>query len=541
MPPPAELERVVDRGNALSWLKQHARALQCEIGIYSKDGKALRADGAMAAARPSGENGTLRVDGLDRSCVSSVVAFERVLGYVVARGDAADGAAESPRGVADYGASVLGELCCREYELNDLSREILGSYEELNVFYELAGELAGAPDADEVCRVALAKARAIIPARAGWILLADGPSGRFRAAAAQPVDTAIPPQSPEDGVAGRVFQTNSADLVDDVRALKNGSLVGSERRTERTLLSVPLTVPGSDRKPIGVLQLRDKAARPGMSAAPPFTSGDLKVAQAIAGQAAVLIQNSRLIALERELVIARNIQESLLPGAPPLIPGIEVAGTCLPASNVGGDYYDHMRIGESTLAFLVADVSGHNLAAALMQTATRAAFRAALLVEPRPAAVIRQASRTIHDDLSRAELFLTAWLGCLDASTGELRYSDAGHNPAFLRRAETGEVLHLATGGIPIGVDERSPVDESRVMLEHGDLVIAYTDGITEACANGDPAAQYGEERLAAAVSLASRLPVGQIIEAVLADVERFCGGRPGGDDRSLVVVRYSA
>src|SRR6185436_492082 len=129
-----------------------------------------------AGARPTGLNGSIRVDGVPPPvAVAPVVAFDRLLGYVVVRGDTTDRRLGVPQSVARHGAAVLGELCAREYELNDLSREILGSYEELNLFYDLAGELAGAPDADAICRVVVAKACRVIDAKDAWILLADGP------------------------------------------------------------------------------------------------------------------------------------------------------------------------------------------------------------------------------------------------------------------------------------------------------------------------------------------------------------------------------
>jgi sigma-B regulation protein RsbU (phosphoserine phosphatase) len=337
----------------------------------------------------------------------------------------------------------------------------------------------------------------------------------------------------DGGRAGATLRSRVAEPVDDVSQFAGAELTELERAARRSLVSVALCIPGRDVRPaLGVLQLRDK--RGGDA----FTSGDLKLAQAIASQAAALIQNSRLIGLERELRIARTIQQSLMPVAPPRLPGIDMAGACVPASNVGGDYFDHLLAGPSLLTFLVADVSGHNLAAALLQTAARAAFRAAAHAESSPGEVLRRASRSLHDDLSGADLFLTAWLGCVDAATGRLAFSDAGHNPAILFRAATRETSWLSSGGIPIGVMPDSEFPESSVLLEPGDVVVAYTDGLTEAGAPGDSAPLYGEARLAAAVARFAHLPAAEIVAALQQDVARFSGERPADDDRSLVVLR---
>ena len=531
---PAELATVVARPAVMRLIDDHARLRRCRVGVFDDFGTPLRADGDLAAARPSGVNGSVRVEGMPGSAgVSAVVAFDRLVGYVVARGDGDDRRTDEPDGVAAHGAAMLAELCAREYELNDLSREILGSYEELNLFYDLAAELAGAPDADAACRVVLAEACRVIPAEDAWILLADGPGGALRVAAA--IDSAAIGQLVPAGAgrAGAAMASRVAEPVDDMRQLPAEWLTDFERAAARSLVTVALCVPGRhDRPALGVLQLRDK--KDGGA----FTAGDLKLVQAIASQAAVLIQNSRLIGLERELKIARTIQQSLLPGPPPVVPGFDVAGACVAASNVGGDYYDHLVAAEGSLTFLVTDVSGHNLAAALLQTAARAAFRSAAQSDPSPREILRRASRTIHEDLSRAELFLTAWLGCLDVATATLAYSDAGHNPAVLFRAATRCTSWLATGGIPIGVLPDSDFDEGRVTLEPGDAVVVYTDGLTEACAPGAGSWQYGEKRLAAAVARFAHLPAAEIVRELQADVARFSGERPAGDDRSLVVLR---
>src|SRR6185295_9772107 len=202
--------------------------------------------------------------------------------------------------------------------------------------------------------------------------LADGPRGTLRVAAAKNSSSNGRLVRADEGRSGAALASRVAEPVDDLSQFDRASLTELERGASRVLATIPLCVPGDGSRPaMGVLQLADKDGDA------PFTSGDLKLAQAIASQAAALILNSRLIGLERELKIARTIQESLLPGAPPKVPGFDVAGACVAASNVGGDYFDHLLTGPTSLAFLVSDVSGHNLASALMQTAARAAFRAA--------------------------------------------------------------------------------------------------------------------------------------------------------------------
>ncbi len=200
--------------------------------------------------------------------------------------------------------------------------------------------------------------------------------------------------------------TRCYELLDDLAAPGAEALAGWETSARRSLLTVPVHLPGrEDRTPLGVLQLADRAD------GAPFQSGDLKLATALASHAAVLVENQRLIGYEKELRIARTIQQSLLPAAPPTIAGLDIAGACLPASNVGGDYYDHFAVGPTGVGLLVADVSGHNIAAALLQTGARSTFRSEIFSGGSPSQVLERASRTLFDDLTRADLFLTAWYG----------------------------------------------------------------------------------------------------------------------------------
>jgi len=522
-----ELAGVVGRG-AMRLVDEHARTKRCRVAVFGADGTPLVA-GAENEIGPGAVAGP--------AAAVPVVAYDRVLGFVVARADPTAGEEDSVRGVAAHGAALLSELCAREYELNDLSREILGSYEELNLFYDLGAELAGAPDAESACRLVLAKARRVLGARRGRVLLADVERGVFRCAASDAASEEGGLSAIDEGRAGAAFASRSPETIDDVRTFASPRISDFERAT-RTLVTVPLRIgsaAGAEHPSLGVLQLADKES------GEPFSASDLKLVLAIAGQAAALIHNARLIGIERELRIARTIQQRLLPSAPPNVAGLDVAGTCVPARNVGGDFYDHVASGATSLSFVVADVSGHDLAAALLQTQARAAFRTAATTDSRPVEVIRRAGLALREDLSRAEMFLTAWFGRIDAATGAMTYCDAGHNPAVHFSAATGMTSLLGTSGIPIGVGEDEELEEREVHVGEGDVVVAYTDGVTEAGGIPSPMDAYGEIRLAEAVTRSAELSAAQIARAVLDDVAAFAGEGENGDDRTIVVVKRVA
>lgn len=534
MPAASEIRTVARRGAALAFLERHAELKRCAVAVLDDAGAEISRSPGSAAVRTSGSNGTLRVVDPARCSTSAVRVFDRVVGWVVATSADEDPAADVRAGeVADRGAALLSDLCSREYELNDLSREILGAYEELNLFYELSAELAVAADPESICRTVARQAVRVMGVERAWVLLREtAPRRGLAVAAAENAPAGAGDLGPGEGSAGRVVAAKSPEVFEDASQLAEAALAGWERSARQGLVTVPIVLPGrEDAAALGVLQVADR--RDGA----PFGSGDVKLATALASHAAVLVENQRLIAYERELQIARTIQQNLLPSTSPDVLGLDIAASCVPASDVGGDYYDHLVVSGGRLGVLVADVSGHNLAAALLQTAARSVFRSEALAGGAPSQVLQRANRTLHDDLERSELFLTAWYGTIDAATRRFAVCDAGHPPALVWRRDTGTVEDVAAGGLPFGVDREAAYEETDVVLRPGDVVLVYTDGLTEARAS-ETGEEYGPERLAEVLARSAGLGARAVVDAVLADVAAWDGGGPAADDRSLVVVK---
>ncbi len=536
-----ELTVILERTEAMRWINDHAALRACGVAVFGEDGTPLAGDDTLTTlsvtVTETGDDETVSVEGFhEPGAIETVEVYNRSIGYVVAVTNNGDSSA--PREVAERAASVLRDLCSREFELNDMSREILAAYEELNLFYDLAGELAGAPDPTAICASVLARAMHVIRAGSGRIVLreGDGEDADLVVVACRGEDTEVAPVVGL-GAAARVIANCEAVLLEDAEQIANSNLDAWERAAGSTLITVPVYTQSDDERPaLGALQLRDRCGANGV-VGEPFRSGDLKLTQALASQAAVLIHNSRLIGFERELRIARGIQESLLPAQLPNVEGLEVAGRCLAAMNVGGDYYDTIVRADGSLDLVLADVSGHHLAAALIQTAARATFRAALLNLESPAAVLAHVNAALFDDLTSAELFLTAWFAHVDGGTGRVEYSDAGHHPALLYRAAHQDVVPLRMGGLPIGVAEDGMYRDHEVTLEPGDAVLIYTDGLSEARGEGGPEDQFGDDRVAASFGAKAHLGAEEIVQGVLDDVTSFNNGGDR-DDRTLVVLK---
>jgi len=260
----------------------------------------------------------------------------------------------------------------------------------------------------------------------------------------------------------------------------------------------------------------------------------------ITNQAGIAIEEARLrgaeIArqrMEQELAVARDLQRSLLPLAPPQAPGWAIEAAWQAARQVGGDFYDFIELPENRLAIVIADVSDKGVPAALFMVLARSLVRASVLSHHAPAEALKRANRLLLPD-NRAEMFVTVFCGVIDLGTGEMRYASAGHNPPLLCQA--GGVTELEARGIILGIMKEVRLEERSVQIEPGDTLVLYTDGVTEAINEAEE--QFGEERLEAVMCAHDGEALGELRGALLAEIEQFSAGRPPFDDLTLVLVR---
>ncbi len=260
---------------------------------------------------------------------------------------------------------------------------------------------------------------------------------------------------------------------------------------------------------------------------PPLTWGSTEVFRR------VLIDRSTR-AQEHELQVARTIQRNLLPARPPKVEGYDVWGLNIPAQQVGGDYYDWTGVGADRLAVCVGDVSGKGVAAALLMSHLRASFHAEARAGESPQAIVSAMHASLYHATDPGR-FATFFLGIFPHGDGPLRYCSAGHNPVLLMRG--GALILLESTGLPLAMVEGMPYEEGETPFETGDVLVLYSDGITEAERGDD---MYGDDRLRDLVPrlVARGLDSRGVAEAVLEDVRTFTHGHLEADDVTLVVVR---
>jgi sigma-B regulation protein RsbU (phosphoserine phosphatase) len=269
----------------------------------------------------------------------------------------------------------------------------------------------------------------------------------------------------------------------------------------------------------------------------------MNILSGIAHQTAIAIENTRLVTelatrqrLEQELKVARDIQTSFLPSCCPEAPGWQLAAFWRAARQVGGDFYDFIPLPREHLGLVIADVADKGVPAALFMAVSRTLTRAASMTGHRtPGEALTRTNEMILSD-ARSDLFVTMVFADL-SPVGRVTYANAGHNPPLVVRA-TGEVERLHPHGMALGVMPEVIIRDQQIRLENGDLLVLYTDGVTDALdARGR---EFGLERLEQAAVANRRSTADGIVAAIQDAVHEFVGDEPPFDDLTLVVAKRS-
>lgn len=274
-----------------------------------------------------------------------------------------------------------------------------------------------------------------------------------------------------------------------------------------------------------------------------FESPDIKLAQALVEQACAQLASAILyresLAQERlytELKLAAEIQTRLLPQTLPSVAGVEVFARSLPASQVGGDFYDVLEQGGGLL-FDVGDVAGKGISAALLMVMSRTVLRSRVrsTAAMNPAVLLAHLNDDLYNDFSGVSMFATAFIGRYDTNSRRLTYANAGHAPVLYRPANADAYL-LRPEHLPVGILEDSVYGSAVLDMRPGDLLLVASDGFSEA--RGDGGSMFGYERLAALLNRVAHAPVQQIGAAVFEEVAAFSAGHPQDDDQTLLIVK---
>ena len=248
------------------------------------------------------------------------------------------------------------------------------------------------------------------------------------------------------------------------------------------------------------------------------------------------------VVMKRDLQIAKEIQTWLLPAAPPSIPGLEIAFATRPTNTVAGDYYDVFPRGgpassESKWVFAMADVAGKSIPAALLMATIQASLKTLAATPSTLPDLVSRMNQYACSNSQDGRRFTTAFLAEYDPESRTLTYVNAGHNPPILRR-RSGSLERLEAGGIPLGILEKATYTAGSTVLQSGDWLVVFTDGVVEAeDTNGH---EYGEQRLLFVLHTGAQLTPAQLLQNITADLDRFVAGAPQHDDVTCLLVKVS-
>lgn len=239
--------------------------------------------------------------------------------------------------------------------------------------------------------------------------------------------------------------------------------------------------------------------------------------------------------VEKELEIARGIQQSFLPESPPVIEGVELAALSLPAKEVGGDFYDFIPVGLNKWGLVIADVSGKGVPAALFMALSRTLVRASVSDTVTASETICKTNEQITEN-DRSNMFVTLFYGVLDPVRMSLTYVSAGHNPPIKLSRGAQDMIMLKARGVALGVVPDMQLEEKEITLDSNDVVVLYTDGVTEAI--NDKEEQFGQDRMLAIAEETRNLPAAEMVQRIKDAVLEFSLGQPQFDDITLMVLK---
>jgi sigma-B regulation protein RsbU (phosphoserine phosphatase) len=317
---------------------------------------------------------------------------------------------------------------------------------------------------------------------------------------------------------------------------------GTEEKAVLREINAELLLPMSGRADLlGLIALGPKKSEE------PYTPTDLRMLQSVAVQTGLTLEVAELVRtladqaahqerMNREIEIAREVQQRLFPQSIPCIPGVDLAGRCRPALEVGGDYYDLIEMEGGNLGFAIGDVSGKGISAALIMASLRASLRGLILDDPGDLARMMQKVSHLVYEVSSSSRYATFFFATLNPRTREFRYVNAGHNPPVLVKQASGVLLRLEDGGPVVGMLPFAIYEAQSVTLDRGDLLIAYTDGISEAMTADDE--EWGESRMLAALPSQPSASAAEILDGIFLAADAFTAGAEQHDDMTLLVMK---
>jgi sigma-B regulation protein RsbU (phosphoserine phosphatase) len=448
------------------------------------------------------------------------LSIQRVpVGYLVAVGEA------SPA-LVRWSADTLEALLTSEQSLQGMTDELISAWDQLELVFRVTQTLTSTSDLISVLRSVLAEVQQVLKASEGFLVIEQNDVLSHVSVGG---DDRLSPQRRQ--LFYRLQRAKRLVMYNDAETLRE--FWSDAPEGINNLLGMRLPTSGAAHAVVGLINKKGHS----------FTAGDGKLLTAVAEQIAAIINNTllhqRILAqerMQRDLEIAAEIQVSLLPHGLPEVPGVEFAVASLPATEVGGDFYDFFALDEDHLGIVVADVAGKGVPAAMLTSLVRTILRVEAGYGHSPQRVISQTNQALLQDLQRAESFVTALVAYLDQTDLTLTYANAGHTPGLWLRADLGRFEQLAATTPPLGIKIPDIGGDQTLQLSPGDSILFYTDGVTETMSPDNQI--FGGERLEEALAAHAGGTADDLVQSVLSAVRTFRRGAPWSDDITMIAMR---
>lgn len=427
--------------------------------------------------------------------------------------------------------AIFGEHAAQTLRNSWLLEDAIRGSREARSLYDVGIALSATLELDDLLEKILDNLQRVVTYDSAMIYLVSPQGGIIHDIVSRGIPESMRgslPMKIGQGVTGRVAQTGEGIIVSDVSQNPDYIACRIETRSE---LAVPLKVGDNI---IGAFNIESDKPRA-------YTQHDLELLNAFASLAAISIERARLYnermaarKLSLELSIARRIQMTFLPSQDPEITGFDISGLNIPSADVGGDYYDFIPIVDNQLGVAIGDVVGKGVPASLIMAAFRASLKAEIRNNFAIRAILQKVNNLLFESIER-DKYVTAVYSVLDSKNRVLTFSNAGHNPPILRRAD-GIVEYLTEGGLALGTFANSRYEERPISLSSGDILLFYTDGVTEALdCNGK---EFGVERLLSCLEESKSLSAKEIVKFVVNSTKNFARCQEETDDLTLIVIK---
>jgi phosphoserine phosphatase RsbU/P len=430
-------------------------------------------------------------------------------------------------------AEVAGIAAQRQLAAVESQKQI----QQLSLLFEATRLLNSTLDLAELLDLILRIAKTEVKAERGTVFLLDRPNKVLWSIVAQGLESAEIRVPFDRGVAGHVVTTGEHINVADAYSLDYFDRSFDQKFNFRTKSLLCLPIRHRSNEIVGVIQLLNSSN--GI-----FSAEDQEFLEKLSGHMAMALENARLHRealekqrMERDLAVARNIQQSLLPHEPPVIAGYDIWVTNEPCFECGGDYYDFLSLGPSTLLAVVADVEGKGVASALVMSNLQATLRALSMHLHSLEVLMLSLNEMMFND-TKSEKYLSCFLALVDTKRNGLHYINAGHCPPILVRGSDGTFQKLERGGTVVGLFPDVEYERGSAQMFPGDILVLSTDGITEACNINEE--EFEAEGMAASVARHRHKSAKEIVASVLAEVNEFARGGPHVDDKVLMIIKVT-